>query len=67
MGALNLGLNQMKRTEGGTGARKLSIRCNDDHVAEPAHCSSEHMEPDRIDAVIVGQKNSHGSMHSPSK
>jgi len=66
MSSLNLGLNEMECAKRGTCAGELSIRSDDDHITESAHCSGENVEPDRIDAVVIGQKNSHASIHSPS-
>jgi hypothetical protein len=52
------------RAEGGTGAGELAIGSRDHHVAERLHGPGEDVQADRIDAVVVGQENAHGTIIS---
>ncbi len=62
LGASYLGLDEVERAEGSTGARVLLIRCgHHDLVAaiEFADRSGQHVQADRVDAVVVRHQDSH--------
>ena len=56
---MDFGLDQMQRTEGGSGARELAVRRGDHHVTEWTHGPGEYVQTDRIDSVVVGHEDAH--------
>ena len=58
-GAMYFGLHVPDGADRGTVARVFGVGCGDDHIAEEPHSPGEHMQPDRINTVVVCNQNAH--------
>ena len=58
-GAVDLGLDQVQGPEGCAVARVLLVGRHHDDLADLGHGPGQHVQPDGVDAVIVGDKNAH--------
>lgn len=56
---MDLGLHQVQCAESGSSAGELSIGSCDDHVAEGTHGAGQDVKSDGVDAVVVGEQDSH--------
>jgi len=56
---MHLGLDQMERTERRAGPRELAVWRRDHHVTEREHRPGQHVQTDRVDAVVIGEEDSH--------
>ena len=59
VGSVHLGLHEPDRPDGRAVAGVLLVGRRDHHVAEGPHRPGQDVEADRVDAVVVGDQNSH--------
>ena len=58
--AVHLGLDEVQRTQRCASTRELAVGGSHHHLTVLTHRSGQYVQANGVDAVVVGEKNSHG-------